>query len=270
MDSDLRNNAERFSGFASRYDKFRLGPPLEILDLPSRVAGLRSLGTILDLGCGTGLSTFCWADRACRVVGVDPNAEMLDVARRESSLTKRTNVEFLEGTSSAIRLEDASVDVATCGQSFHWMNPRSTLREVDRLLRPGGVVLIYDCRWPLIGHWKVQRAWHMLFAEIRRIETEHGYDRDYRYWPKNSHRESLDTSGHFRFVTELSIGTRVGRSAEQIVGLALSQGQLQNLLRHGVDEERMGLTAFVQTVQEQLDSASPEWIASFDVRLAVK
>ena len=58
------------------------------------------------------------------------------------------NVNFVSGFSDNTGLENSSVDIITCSQSFHWMNPETTLNEASRILKKGGVFAVYDCDWP--------------------------------------------------------------------------------------------------------------------------
>jgi SAM-dependent methyltransferase len=68
-------------GFADVYDHYRPSPPSEVLDILTVVAGVERPGLVVDLGCGTGLATRAWAERADEVIGVEPNPRMLERAR---------------------------------------------------------------------------------------------------------------------------------------------------------------------------------------------
>ncbi|GAA5999719.1 hypothetical protein JCM10207_005877 [Rhodosporidiobolus poonsookiae] len=111
--------------------------------------------TLLDLGCGPGLSTFDLAAYASaapqqpfeRVVGVDPSQNMVDAARRILD-EKRAKGEpgtqgewvFEVGKSDALPavVEDESVDLAIAGQAAHWFDAARTYTELARKLKPGG------------------------------------------------------------------------------------------------------------------------------------
>jgi SAM-dependent methyltransferase len=84
---------------------------------------------VLDLAAGTGKLTRLLVPTGARVVAVEP----VDAMR-----AKLAGVEVLDGTAEAIPLPDASVDVVTVGQAFHWFDPPAALAEIDRVLRPGG------------------------------------------------------------------------------------------------------------------------------------
>src|SRR2546423_14447364 len=67
-------------GFATRYDRYRPRPPRSLLDVLCRYARVERPAVVVDLGCGTGLSTRAWSGVAARAIGGGPNAAMLAAA----------------------------------------------------------------------------------------------------------------------------------------------------------------------------------------------
>jgi len=82
--SSIAANLERFSGFADRYDARRPMPPAALVDLLTQLAQVTQPRLIVDIGCGTGLSTRIWAGRAEKVIGIEPNADMRRQAEMHS------------------------------------------------------------------------------------------------------------------------------------------------------------------------------------------
>ena len=74
--NDFTGNIERFSGFADLYDKYRPAPPAALSTILTQWAQVTRPHLVVDLGCGTGLSTRYWAGKAEQVIGVDPTSDM--------------------------------------------------------------------------------------------------------------------------------------------------------------------------------------------------
>lgn len=99
--------------------------------------------TVLDLGCGTGFHLPWFAERAARVVGVEPHPGLAGLARRRTR--RLDHVEVLAGTAQAVPLPDASVDVVHARWAY-FFGPgcEPGLRELDRVVRRGGVACVID------------------------------------------------------------------------------------------------------------------------------
>jgi arsenite methyltransferase len=115
---------------------------------PTAVAELRPGETVLDLGSGGGIDVLLSAKRVGptgKAYGVDMTHEMLDLARNNARKAGATNVEFLEGLIEDVPLPDESVDVviSNCVINLSTDKP-AVIREIARLLRPGGRVGVSD------------------------------------------------------------------------------------------------------------------------------
>lgn len=150
----LLNNVERFSGYQGESNQYRPTAPELVVDLLISYLG-KAPGRVVDLGCGTGLSSFVWTNHAREVIGVEPNDDMRTMAQQvRGSLEGADHISFVKGFSNQLDVDPASVDVVTCSQSFHWIDPVSTLPEVARVLQPNGVFAVYDCDWPPTVDWE--------------------------------------------------------------------------------------------------------------------
>jgi ArsR family transcriptional regulator len=96
-----------------------------------------------DLGCGTGHLAAALAPCVARVVGVDESRQMLAAARER--LAGAAHVELREGTLEALPIADAELDVAILFLVTQFVpDPAAAMREVRRVLRPEGKLLVVD------------------------------------------------------------------------------------------------------------------------------
>lgn len=169
--NDLRANAERFSGFAQAYDAHRPQAPPALGVVLSGYCG-RTRPDVVDLGSGTGLSSRWVAGWAATVVGVEPSDDMRHVAAQTARAPTAAPIEYGAGYAHDTGLENSSADVVVAVQAMHWMEPRSTLDEVRRLLRPGGVFAAIDADWPPVtGVVGAEVAWAAAHGRMRVLEA---------------------------------------------------------------------------------------------------
>lgn len=261
-------NADRFSNFAGLYDRVRPALPPDARAILLQYLGHRP-GMLVDIGCGTGLSTAAWAKYADAVIGVEPSAEMLSLARARTE--GESSVRFLHAFSDATGLPDESTDLVTCSQSFHWMDPGKTIPEIARILKKGGVFAAFDCDWPPVCNWEAERAYEELFSALHRMQEESPKTRGhYTHWDKSKHLENLKQSGKFRYAREVLFSQTEETDVERFLGLALSQGDLQNLLESGVEEAQALYDVFEEKVRAAMGEKRVPIRFCYRMRLAVK
>lgn len=101
--------------------------------------------TIVDLGCGPGDLVVAISQRLrdARIIGLDLSPSMLLWAGRHATTDGR--LKFVVGDAADLPFGDASVDVVVSTLSLHhWAEPADVFAEIARVLRSGGVALIYD------------------------------------------------------------------------------------------------------------------------------
>lgn len=127
-----------FGSEAAAYERGRPSYPPEAIDwlLPE------GAHDVLDLGAGTGKLTTRLVERGLDVIAVDPIPEMLELLS-----TSLPDTPALLGTAEEIPLADNSVDAVLVAQAWHWFDPERAVKEVSRVLRPGGRLgLVWNTR----------------------------------------------------------------------------------------------------------------------------
>jgi SAM-dependent methyltransferase len=179
---DTQRTDERANSFgreAALYARSRPSYPAAVADwlIPDGAS------TVLDLGAGTGKFTASLVGRGLEVTAVEPDPLMLSTL-----LDALPSVTGLAGSAEEIPVADASVDLVTAAQAWHWVDEERALPEAARVLRPGGMLgLVWNIRdenvdWvhELSGIIQLSAAEHALrngftigapFGETERLEV---------------------------------------------------------------------------------------------------
>ncbi|HXC24749.1 MAG TPA: metalloregulator ArsR/SmtB family transcription factor [Gemmatimonadaceae bacterium] len=132
-----------FSTSAGQWDRLRMELFGNRLDLIGLLGLLDESWTVGDLGCGTGQVSELLAPFVSDIIAVDESAAMLNAARKR--LQPCGNVTVRHGDLAALPIEDQSLDVALLFLVLHYAaDPDAIVREVTRVLKPDGRVLIVD------------------------------------------------------------------------------------------------------------------------------
>jgi len=229
--------------------------------------------TVVDLGCGTGISTLVWARSAKKVVGVDPTEDMLNRARQRisSNTDGCSHLSFLNTVSSATGLENDSVDIVVCSQSLHWMDPEPTFREIARILRPGGVFAAIDCDWPPTITLDTDLVFKEAQANLKSFQktSQHIFE-GVKQWPKGTHLERMEKSGVFRLTKEILVHNVEYSDATRFKGLLRTFGEIQTFLKAGVQGIEEVLQRFDASIDESLGQRTLPCYFHYRVRLGIK
>ena len=251
-------------GFATRYDRFRPRPPRALLDVLCRYAHVERPSLVVDVGCGTGLSTRVWSGVAERVVGVEPNPAMLAAA------APARGVEYREAFSHETGIGDACADVVTCSQSFHWMEPKPTLAEVARILRPGGVFAAYDYDWPPVVEPELDAAYGEYQRRRAGFRKRHGIQRGGDRWPKHEHLERMRASGHFSWCREILLHSEEQGDAGRVVGFTRSLGLPVAEMTYEDADAELGVDELEAAAKRVLGDRTVPFVFGYRVRVGVR
>ena len=256
--------AGRFTGLAARYDAARPMLPAAACRIVAQALG-RPPRRVVDLGCGTGLSALPWLAAGARVTGVDLNAGMLRLARA------RGGARFTPRRAAAQQtgLPGGAFDVAICAQAFHWMDPEPTLREIHRLLRPGGVFAAIDYDWPPGCDARVEAAYRRLRRLAEAVEAASPQGPAPRR-PKSGHLAAIEASGLFRGARELAFTAVEPGGAARLYRMACSQSGIRRALRLEPETMRPALQAYRALLDACLGGRALPLRFQYRMRLAEK
>jgi SAM-dependent methyltransferase len=192
----------RFSGLADIYAKNRPGYPDAAMDYIIGRSGLNSTSRLIDVGCGTGISTRLFTARGIPVIGVEPNDAMRAKAEAEPMAPGQQVPTYLKGTAEATGLADGFADAVIAAQAFHWFKAEASLHEFHRVLRIGGHLALmwnerdesHDCTaaYGSVMRWSREAASleasradaggvlmdHPLFVDATRVAFPHDQELD--------------------------------------------------------------------------------------------
>lgn len=180
-----------FTSIAPRYDRINnlqsFGMHHRWKDRLVRLADLKPGDRALDICCGTGDITERLATTGAEAIGLDFTGEMLEVARSRASQFKTRKpigesrnpnpearlfptLEYLQGDAMQLPFPDASFDAVTVGFGLRNLSNWETgLREMHRVSKPGGRLLVLDFGRPDNSVWRA-----LYFAYLRLIVPVYG------------------------------------------------------------------------------------------------
>ncbi|MBW3606884.1 MAG: class I SAM-dependent methyltransferase [Actinobacteria bacterium] len=180
------------------YERARPTYPAAAVQLLVDELAIAPDGRVLDLAAGTGKLTRLLMPTGAKLIAVEPVQAM----RRH--LTALEGVEVLDGTAEAIPLADACVDAVVVATAFHWFAGGEALREIARVLKPGGGLGLVWNNPDLDVDW-VAEIWRLVAAKRRGAPRNRDLSWKQAFTPAQpfdalrhrrfSHRQQLDVDG---------------------------------------------------------------------------
>ncbi len=131
----------RFATTAPLYREFRPPYMAEFFRSVAQKLSLSRAHALIDLGTGPGLIALGFAPYVGRIVGVDPEPAMLAAARQAAADSSQAFT-LIEGKAEALPADVGTFDVVTIGRALHWMDPDGIARLFERLVAPGGAIVV--------------------------------------------------------------------------------------------------------------------------------
>jgi ubiquinone/menaquinone biosynthesis C-methylase UbiE len=133
--------------------------------------------TVTDIGCGNGIQSLFIYDKyqPKYLIGIELNAQNIAIAR-SAIPAESTGIQFIQDNAEKLEhLEDQSTDIVVCIESaFHYRDKQSFLKQVKRILRPGGTFLIADL---VLKPKKTLNSWEkkVAFNNWNEVQYEDGF-----------------------------------------------------------------------------------------------
>lgn len=160
-----------FNHFAKMYDDVTGKSMTFFTDLLIRDLQIPENPTVLDVGCGTGISTFQLMQRVQgkgKFYGIDISQNMLDLARARAAELGYSNVEFNKGDAEQLEFPESSFDLVISNQAFFFFpDKQKALNEMFRVLKPIGQTALLFFGEPSLKEIKE------IYIKIRNRHTEH-------------------------------------------------------------------------------------------------
>jgi len=130
-------------------------------------------GKVIDIGCGPGEMAGILRAMGCKFWGVDPSVRMLELAR--TRVNEDESVKFVQGSATQLEFPDNFFDAALCmGVIDAVRDPRQAIREMLRVLKPAGVLIISFTNrrspyawWRRSVFYRLVSIWHALRDGVR-------------------------------------------------------------------------------------------------------
>ena len=202
-----------FTGFSEEYHSIRPSPPEDIYQTLVQLSKNKA-DLVVDLGCGTGISTIPWIRYAAKIIGIDPSEDMLKVAEIQSS---HSNITYQKGYGNNTDIGDGQVDIVSCATSVHWMEPKTSIAEIHRILRKGGVFAAFGPQVPFLPleHWELAVAFNKFLSFVKQIQDEQPEKTKIEVWKWAKILQHVQTCGSFSYTDELCFNKCIQWNAEE-------------------------------------------------------
>ena len=214
----------QFSQVAEHYRTSAVHAAGEDLARLVEAAALSGQETVLDAGSGAGHTALAVAPYAARVTSVDLSASMLAQGRRLALERGLGNVHFEVGDVEALTFADGNFDVVTSRYSaHHWPHPQVALREIHRVLRPGGRFVLSD----IVSYDDFTADTHLQAIELLR-DPSHVRDHTAAQWLALLAERGFAAQVIYTWGVRLQFDTWVERMATPAPAVAMLRTLLAN------------------------------------------
>jgi ubiquinone/menaquinone biosynthesis C-methylase UbiE len=202
----------RFATTVPYYSRYREPYPQTFFETVAKRLNLTGRERLGDIGCGPAPLAIGFAGYVGSCTGIDPEPTMLGAAREQAAESGVTlnlveaRIEHLPDTLEAF-------DIITIGRALHWMEPRSTLRALERIVVAGGSIVVCGASSP-----PPNNPWREPYDEIRNRWVDHRGEERY---PADA--EQRFAGSRFRFEEKIVVSFAHSVTIEELVQRSLSR-----------------------------------------------
>jgi ubiquinone/menaquinone biosynthesis C-methylase UbiE len=211
------------------------------LDLAKRLVAhaVPAASQALDVGCGAGHLSFALAPHLARLVALDPSPGMLAAVSKGAAARKLRQIETRQGTAESLPFADGMFQLAcTRYSAHHWTRMEKAVREIARVLTPGGHALVIDT----LGQEDPLVDTFMQSMELLR-DPSHVRNRSRAEWHSLMQSVGLSELEHAEWPTRLDFASWVERMrtpAERVAVIRSLQDGAPQEVRHALRIEADG------------------------------
>ncbi len=192
------------------------------MDKIRRFLGLKArLPEALDVACGTGQSALALKELAERVTATDASCHMLSQAPEDS------RIRYVESPAEDLPFDDNSFDLVTVSLALHWLDRESFLREIRRVLRSSGWLIVYD--YAFTGKMQGNPQFERWYWEDWMVYPSPANDRT-PITEIQARKYSLQLAGKEEFSNEATF------SIEELSDYLMSQSNMVSAVRDGKEQ----------------------------------
>ena len=257
----MEKGYERFLGFADLYDEGRPRLPQKAIEIIKKYIN-GNINLIVDIGCGTGNSTEVCTNFAERVIGIEPSKDMLNKAKEKEN----DKLKFQEGLGNNTGLDSNIADIVICSQAFHWMEPTSTISEISRILKKGGVFAVIDADWLPVIDLRLEK----LNKNLRKLTMNLEKEEDKIIFPQSQHLNNLINSNEFEFCREICFDVEFEYDKERFKKFILSKSNIQKAIRNNYTPVMDILENLDNTLDEIIEGKNLLALFSYKMKIGIK
>ncbi|MBW4508194.1 MAG: class I SAM-dependent methyltransferase [Scytonematopsis contorta HA4267-MV1] len=195
----------------------------------------KPLSSVLDVGCGTGLSTIALKEIAQNIIAVDASFEMIALAPKEN------RIKYVVAPAENLPFEENEFDLITLSQVFHWLNRDKFLSKANKILRSNGWLITYDNYF--LGQMVKNPEFHKWFKEEYLVRYSSPPRGKLTFTAENTHPYG------FRLIKEVQYENNITFSLEGLVDYLVTQSNVIAVVeggRENIEEARNWLTGVIK------------------------